>query len=392
MQVELPGIGGTYSGAAATLATQWRVGAIVEATAVRDVITGQLSLAVGSLRLPARIASGNAAGPANGEKLQLRVLRNSPVLALESLQSLPADNADVSVADVLRVNVPRQSSAAPLLANLSWLTNMSGETAGLPPAVLEAVNNIVQSLPAATDLADPNNLLAALRRSGVFLESTLKQMALSGASASLDGDFKALLLGLKRALTQAGAQPSAMTAHTALPSPLPNLRGTLLPLANQPASFSVMETAEQKLDALAQQVDGALARLTTTQLLSAEAAPNAFMLELPVQRDNRAELVRLRFSQGGRSQTSGESGWVVDAALHLGIAGAVHAKVSLQGSRISVQLRAESASVVAQLAARCEDLAALLRQNGLNVDRVICLHGLPPDEAAPTSALLDIRA
>ena len=74
------------------------------------------------------------------------------------------------------------------------------------------------------------------------------------------------------------------------------------------------------------------------------------------------------------------------------LAGAVHARVSLQGSRISVQLRAESAQVVADLATRAEDLAALLRNNGLNVDRVVCLHGMPPDEAAPSPALLDVRA
>jgi hypothetical protein len=231
-----------------------------------------------------------------------------------------------------------------------------------------------------------------LQRSGVFLESTLKKIAEGNPATTLDNDFKALLLGLKQTLTRAGAQATPTASYSSPPPPLPNLRGSLVPLAPQPASLSVAETAQQKLDALAQQVDGSLARLTTTQLLNAEATPNAFMLELPVQRDNRSELVRFRFSKRGGSQTSGESSWTVDAALHLGVAGAIHAKVSLQGSRISVQLRGESASVVAALAARSEDLAALLRDNGLNVDRVVCLHGLPPDEAAPSAALLDVRA
>jgi len=392
MQVELPALRGVHSDAASNLAAQWRVGAIVEATAVRDAITGQLALAIGALRLPARIASGNAAGPANGEKLQLRVLRTSPVLALESLQTAAADSAEIAVADALRVNVPRQSSAAPLLANLSWLTNMSGEMEGLPPSVIDAVNEIMQSLPKTADLGNADKLVAAMQRSGVFLESMLKNVAAGGTDTPLDQDFKALLLSLKQALTQAGAQSSSMTTHAALPSPLPNLRGALVPLASQPASLSVAETPQHKLDALAQQVEGALARLTTIQLMNVEAAPHTVMLELPVQRDNRSELVRFRFSQRGRSHTSSESGWVVDAALHLGIAGAVHARVSLQGSRISVQLRAESAQVVADLATRAEDLAALLRNNGLNVDRVVCLHGMPPDEAAPSPALLDVRA
>jgi hypothetical protein len=390
MQVELTPVRGPYSGATSSLIAQWRVGAIVEATAVRDTITGQLSLAIGSLRLPARIASGNAAGPASGEKLQLRVLRTSPVLALETMQTSASDDAGDVVTNALRMNVPRQSSAAPLLANLSWLTNMSGESDGLPPAVMEAVSKIMQSLPNATDLGNADELATALQRSGVFLESTLKKMSEGGADVPLDADFKALLLALKQTLTRAGAQPNATSPS--LSSPLPNLRGPLLPLASQPASLAVAETAQQKLDSLAQQVDGALARLTTTQLMNAEVAPNAFMLEVPVQRDNRSELLRFRFSKRDGAPTSGESSWVVDASLHLGIAGAVHAKVSLQGSRISVQLRGESAVVVAELSARSEELAALLRNDGLNVDRVVCLHGLPPDESAPVAALLDVRA
>jgi hypothetical protein len=279
-----------------------------------------------------------------------------------------------------------------LLANLSWLTNRDGESEELPPAVTNAVNELVQSLPAVTDLVEPNKLIETLQRSGVFLESMLKQMVAGETDLPLDRDFKALLLGLKQALTQAGAQPAAMTSHGGLPSSPPNLRGTLVPLAPQPASLSVTETSQHQLDALAQQVDGALARIVTTHLFNAEAAPHAFMLEVPLQRDNRSELVRFRFSQRDRSQGSDEQAWVVDAALHLGISGAIHARVALQGARISVQLRAESAPVVAELAARSAELTALLRNNGLDVERVTCLHGMPPDEATPSPALLDVRA
>ena len=73
-----------------SLLSEWRVGALLQAVAVRDAASGQLWLDIGGQRHNARLASGNGAGPANGEVLNVRVLRNSPVLALETLSSSTA--------------------------------------------------------------------------------------------------------------------------------------------------------------------------------------------------------------------------------------------------------------------------------------------------------------
>src|SRR5712671_2477327 len=117
MRLELSTLQTTATaGPASGLMSQWRVGAIVEAVATRNLDDGQLWLSIGTLRVPARIASGDPAGPANGEKLQLRVLRDSPVIALESVVANDADAAAVN--DGLRRFLPRQASPAPLFANL----------------------------------------------------------------------------------------------------------------------------------------------------------------------------------------------------------------------------------------------------------------------------------
>ena len=79
--------------------------------------------------------------------------------------------------------------------------------------------------------------------------------------------------------------------------------------------------------------------------------------------------------------------------MDLGTVGALHARVGLQGHRISVQLRAESAIVVDTLAARAPELESMLRESGLEIDRVVCLHGMPAGDAgARTTRLLDLRA
>jgi hypothetical protein len=56
-----------------TLLSEWRVGAILQALAVRDPRNGgELWLNVGNQRFPARLASGNGQGPADGEVLTWR--------------------------------------------------------------------------------------------------------------------------------------------------------------------------------------------------------------------------------------------------------------------------------------------------------------------------------
>ena len=145
------------SGLSASLLSEWRVGALLQAVAVRDAKSGQLWLDIGGQRYPARLASGDGAGPQAGEKLQMRILRNSPVLALETLSSAsPGDELDAAaVTDVLRRFVPKQQSPAPMLANLAWLAQGKNGAASLPKAVLQAAAQLWQALPSAEALRDP---------------------------------------------------------------------------------------------------------------------------------------------------------------------------------------------------------------------------------------------
>jgi Flagellar hook-length control protein FliK len=105
------------------------------------------------------------------------------------------------------------------------------------------------------------------------------------------------------------------------------------------------------------------------------------------------DLKALMLTLGRALQTLGSDSWTVEAAMDLGTIGALHAKVSLTGRRIGVQLRAESPVIVEELSMRAGELEALLRESGLEIDRVVCLHGMPAgDNGARTTRLLDVRA
>ncbi len=394
MRLELASFRPTTTAASTNLLTQWRVGSIVDAIASRDASDGKLWLNIGGTRVPVRIASGDAAGPANGERLQLRVLRDHPVLAMETLQ--PADNETAVVSDALRRFLPRQASPAPLLANIASIAKQDASpahpaAAPINRAVRDAVQRLWQALPEAVELQSPEGLAKAVRRSGAFLESNLSSVDPTDARQVIAKDLKALLLNLKQTLLRSGASPHA--SEQPPPGPLPTLRGPLLPLPQAAANLHTLDAPLRQLNELAAQTDNALARTNTVQLVNSEASTvaAAWLVEVPLRRDNDPETIRFRFERHSPHE-SAEQSWTVEAALDLGVKGALHARISLHGKRIGVQFRAEPATLVADLSTRTPLLSSMLREAGLEVDRVVCLHGMPAeDRDQHATTLLDIR-
>lgn len=399
MRLDLTGIRGTTTAELSrSMLAEWRVGAILQAVAVRGVKSGELWLNIGQQCYPARLASGDGNGPADGETLTLRVLRNSPVLALETLRSEPAGRqTDEGVAaDGLRRYVPRQTSPTPLVSNLSWLMRSSSGSDALPAPVMQAATRLWQAMPDTTELTDPTGLRNAIARSGTFLEATLASGNARAAAPQVAVDLKALMLDLARVLREHGARPAAAIANSSELAPMPGARGPLASLPTAPATLAIIDNPSQQMHELARQTDGALSRLTTAQISNTaqDSSLPSMLLEIPVRLDDRASMLRLRIEKDGANKPqAGAAAWTVEAALDLGSIGALHARVTLSGQRIGVQLRAESASVVEALALRAPELEAMLRDAGLEVDRVVCLHGMPAGETGTRlTRLLDVRA
>jgi hypothetical protein len=380
------------AGAALTggLMSQWRVGAIVEAIAARDASDGQLWLNIGTTRVPARIASGDAQGPANGERLQLRVLRDSPVVALETIST--DDTETQTINDALRRFLPRQGSPAPLLANLAWLIGKNEQQAApFSKPLTDALQKVWQTLPEGKDLQTADGLAKAVKFSGNFLESNLASADPQDARRVLAQDLKGALLALKQTFIRNGVH--LRSSESTPPGPLPTLRGPLLPLDTAMANLQSMAATTQQLGELNSQVDAALARINTVQLVNSEALTQtpAWLLEVPFRHDGQTETLRFRFERNSQAEST-EQSWTIEAAMNLGEAGSLHARVTLYGKRIGVQLRAEPPQLVAALNEQAPLLTSMLSGAGLEVDRVVCLHGMPSDDrnVRPTS-LLDIR-
>ncbi len=384
-------------GTSASLLAEWRVGTILQAVATRDAASGQLFLNMGDARHPARLASGEQEGPADGERLTLRVLRNSPVLALERVTEQPRTALDNGVvADALRKYVPRQSSPAPLASNLAFVARDHGAQS-LPRAVAQVATKLWEALPDMDTMSDPVTLERALSRSGTFLESALvKDDGTAAGRSAVAGDIKTLMLQFARVLREHGARPSGGFADTSAHAPLPSAHAPLSSLTAAPATLALLETPFEQMNELARQTDGALARLTTTQVTnSAQDGPvQSMLIELPVRQEDRANVARFRIERDSSRRRHGtEDAWTVEAALDLGAIGALHARVSLNGLRVGVQLRADSPLIVEMLNSRATELESMLREAGLEVDRIVCRHGMPAGDAGQrVTRLLDVRA
>jgi hypothetical protein len=400
--VNFRGLPALATSSAASLLAEWRVGTILEAVATRDSSSGQLFLNMGGQRYAARLASGSSdeTGPFEGERMTLRVLRNSPVLALERVATSAREGLDnEAIGDALRKFVPRQASPAPLVANLAWIARDSSVTERMPKAVAQLAERLWQALPTTRDMSDPFTLERALSRSGAFLEAALvKHDGTPAARSAVATDIKALMLQFVQGLREHGAQPNgAPFADSATHAPLPTANGPLGSLTSAPATLALLETPQQQMNELARQTEGALARLTTTQVANSaqEGSAPSLLIELPIRHEDRASMLRLRIEQerSNRPDGAGADSWTVEAALDLGAAGALHARITLQGFSIGVQLRAEASGIVEMLNARAPELEALLRDAGLQVERIVCRHGMPGgDSGSRLTRLLDVRA
>lgn len=395
--INLRSVGAVTPGASNSLLAEWRVGAILEAVAVRDSASGQLFLDIGGQRHPARLPSKDDAGPQNGERLTVRILRTSPVLALEHVPPTESDPATETALDALRRFVPKQSSPAPLAANLAWLTRNADGANALPRAVTEMAAKLWAGLPDADAVTDPTTLERALSRSGTFLEAALaKDDGTSAAKTAVASDLKTMMLQLARVLREHGARPSASFADVAPHAQLPTATGPLSSLGAAPATLALLDTPQQQMNELARQIDGSIARMTMTQITnSAQNGPvQAMLIELPVRLEDRPTVMRFRLERdSSRNQYKGSDGWAIEAALDLGNAGALHARVTLNGYHVGVQLRAESPAVVDMLNQRSAELESMLREAGLEVDRIVCRHGMPAgDTGQRFTRLLDVHA
>lgn len=334
-----------------------------------------------------------------GEKTVMKVLERSPM------------QESIDLTRALRTLLPQQLGLPPLLANLGTIIQTAA-TIPFSAALLDAIKALIKALPSLRQVSTPHGLRQALFNSGLFLEAKLAKEQQEQPSA-LSADLKTVLLVLRRALLQDGAvaEPCGLAANSKQynreASPLP-IRGTTpYPQPRAAACISPQSPLDKVINVLANQVDGALARLQLNQIASISLAkdhPLEWLFELPICRDSEIDILTLRIEESKEKRSKEKNRqshtvehvnhWVATLAVDIDTLGPLQAKIIVCAQQVTVDLWVEQPQAVGLFNSTFNLLTASLKQDGMTPMRLACHLGAMPKSTHPKnhSTLLSIRA
>ncbi|WOJ93326.1 flagellar hook-length control protein FliK [Congregibacter variabilis] len=350
----------------------WQIGQTLNALVSNQLPTGELVLRVGGQQITA-----TADIPIQqGARLKLEVTQLDPVPTLRVLNPV-ASPAAANVGGTLQL-LPGNSSgiASSPLANVVQALQTSQLAAALPPLVAESVGQLLKQVSRPGQLSQAEGLAAAVRESGVFLESGLQASA-KGRPAVLEGDFKA---GLFRALARVEAALARIEA-LGLPG----------------------SDAEALLE-MKRELESGLGRITLHQLNSQPSdaqAPRHWQLEIPLQLAGSLDSLRMEIDRepaGGDSNTQSspeDDVWRVKLQLEPKALGAVEISMQLQGDALALRFAAASDGVRHLIDAGLPMLVRALESHGITLTSSPAAELVPQksrEEDVRSGATVDVRA
>ncbi|NJL07560.1 MAG: flagellar hook-length control protein FliK, partial [Methylacidiphilales bacterium] len=151
------------------------------------------------------------------------------------------------------------------------------------------------------------------------------------------------------------------------------------------------------------QTEGALARLSLTQLASTDAEPilpgrgeahnqPGWMFEVPLVAEGRTSIAQIEIRpDDGHAPAGAEpsQGWSIRFSIDVEPVGPVHALLTLKGANLAVSLWAERPATADLLQAGESGFAAALAEQELTLDRLLVRNGRPDAPPPPTRHLVD---
>ncbi len=423
-----------------SLAGQWQVGQLLQAT-VTENRSGKVLLAIGNRQISAETSLALEKG--QQLTLQVRSLGEQPVLKITgSAGESPINSA-------IRLLLPKQGAMPPLLATMAQLARSYNPS--IPPLINELVRSIVKQMPDTQTAATPQGLKKAVTESGVFLErQLLRQPNQASRPLFINSDFKANLLRLVQLVQQwpggsgqttanapratsasgtpsppatpdqiqrtiqasvsgkpsAAAAPPAVSSATVQatsgaaagtggtsPSGLPAgalappLRGTIpVPQPAMQSSLELLNRVAGFRTDLLQQAEAALTRLQLHQLAAlpreGERGLLEWLFELPIRRGEDIDLWSMRLFAEHRQQQQKTRrqapSWSVQMAFDLPGLGPIQAQVQLAGEQVSTRFWAEHQHTLPLLREYMHELRQALNEAGLDVGELECQPGPRP--------------
>ncbi|BBF92767.1 flagellar hook-length control protein FliK [Blastochloris tepida] len=329
----------------------------------------------------------------------------------------------------------RQAGLAPLFADLARIVEeppSGGRAPALPAGVIAAAAAVLEFRVQAADAGDPAQILASFLRSGVFHEAaqrpgpanqpeTTLRSLMALLTQAADGtaptpppgepappaDLKSALINLRSALLAAlGEDAPRLSASVPATGEAvrPPRQGTIP--HGQPAAAPLIAADAPPRDALRTllaETEGALARLSLTQLASTDAEPilpgrgeaptqPGWTFEVPLAAEGRTSIAQIEIRpDDGHTPAGAEPGrgWSIRFSIDVEPVGPVHALLTLKGANLAVSLWAERPATAELLQAGEGGFAAALAEQELTLDRLLVRNGRPDAPPPPTRHLVD---
>ncbi|VAX10831.1 hypothetical protein MNBD_GAMMA25-2480 [hydrothermal vent metagenome] len=397
--------------ATATTQALWQSGQILQALVLK-ASPEQLLLNIQGAQ--ASVARPPALPLQAGDKLQVKVIKNAPLLQLKLIEVQSA--TETITRRALRNNLPRQQTLPPLLANIEYLSRNPAATTQFDKAIRIAAQQIYYQLPGIESLRQPLALKQALELSGTFFESNIKASLQTGG-LNLQQDTRTSLLRLSTQLQYYIASKTGMnrtaqaatarlttesgtaiqSARTTISSSNPVAQAGVSPsLAQNPGQQAVPQSSLRAAEQLLQQTEGVLARLQIHQLHQLKSEENfrpSWSVELPVRTDQGINLFDLRIQrevpfsppwtneEGRQHQQVLSPRWSVRLAFDLEGLGPVQVVIGLQDEQVSVHFHAEDVQTNTLFNEYLATLGSRLRHAGLDVAGIDCQQGQPKPAA-----------
>jgi hypothetical protein len=330
---------------------------------------------------------------------------STPAPGIDAADIQPVSQpAPAILSAVLSEALAKQSSIAPLIANLDTLTKLSKP---LPQSLQAAIEDVLQTLPLLTEDPSPQTVEQAVKRSGVFFENRLTQEFAANPSATTfmpPADFKAALLKLESVLVDLTPGelplPKSQVAEGRLPSP--HGSDAPEPQSRGEATLSIASTQQDVVSVLAKQTESAIARLRVLQFASLPATPGAdpqarpaqvWHLDIPLIINGQVGIIPLQIErETSRRDAAGMSHrWRLRFALDLAELGAVHALLAFSSGMVDVTLWAEREQTCALFKTMARELHYALMDEELDVAEIEFRAGHPRQAAKRAGSTLDTR-
>lgn len=323
----------------------------IPATTLLTVALNQFKINVSQLDQKALDLTGKACNLElqlkPGLTLHLEVKQSNNQLEFNIVNPHDAIQQNLKISETLVQLLPQQITPTLLLNQLIQHIPelLSHET--LPEALQRIAQEIIQNLPKAAQLTDPQTLKQAVVDSGIFLEAKLPQL-LTEMPVALQKDFKLTLLKFLVEIKE----------HLQIQ---PDKEG----LENSKATNDLTVLKE-----LQQKTEGSIAKLVLDQLSSLakdDSPKQVWNLEIPFLTKTHADKIAIEIEQdhSHSSNPDDDPSWSVTLTLTPPLLGTIHCKVTYIDKCINTYFRSETPQTLEMLQHHLEQLRQQFEAAGL---------------------------